>query len=148
MNSRTIQSRSSWCERSSRGQGHSKWVYLSCSLFVAASLWTPFAAWAADIVDVRVGQHEQYTRVVFELNAFVGYQIEQHGTDLMIAFDAGAQPAEFTPSKGLVHSVEIARSGQNSVALLKLDQGGLRIKEMTLASPSSPSHSATTFLAK
>ena len=135
MDSRTSQSQSSeWGVGTVLRQERAALRCVTYLLVAAAALWAP-SAWAAQVLDVRVGHHADYTRVVFELDAFVGYQIEQHGSDLVVALDAGAEATEIKPSKGLIEAIEVAPAGRSSVVHIQLDKGGLKLKEMTLANP-------------
>ena len=99
----------------------------------------PPSALAVEVVDVRVGQHEKYTRVVFELNDATGYQIERsenaRGKELVISLDARTQPAKFSFDKGLVEVLSVEQKGGRAVARIQLRKAGLGLKEMTLAEP-------------
>ena len=112
------------------------WIALSC---VAALLLSAPSALAVEVVDVRVGQHEKYTRVVFELNDATGYQIERsenaRGKELVISLDARTQPAKFSFDKGLVEVLSVEQKGGRAVARIQLRKAGLGLKEMTLAEP-------------
>ena len=106
---------------------------------VAALLLSAPSALAVEVVDVRVGQHEKYTRVVFELNDATGYQIERsenaRGKELVISLDARTQPAEFSFDKGLIEVLSVEQKGNRAVARIQLRKTGLGLKEMTLADP-------------
>ena len=52
------------------------------------------AAWAAEIVEVRVGRHPEFTRVVFELDRAAGYRIERSDP----ASDANELVVSLTPN--------------------------------------------------
>ena len=49
------------------------------AMLVLAATMLASPAWAAQVVEVRVGNHPTYTRVVFELDAPAGYRIERRG---------------------------------------------------------------------
>jgi hypothetical protein len=112
------------------------WIGWSC---VAALLLSAPSVLAVEVVDVRVGQHEKYTRVVFELNDATGYQIERsenaRGKELVISLDASTQPAKFSFDKGLVEVLSVEQKGGRAVARIQLRKAGLGLKEMTLAEP-------------
>jgi hypothetical protein len=95
---------------------------------------------AAKIIDVRVGEHAGFTRVVFELDSPVGYKVERHAAksgrnELVVSLDAGAEEETLSRSRGFIKSVEIKSDGRRSTAHMRLVGSGLRLKEMILASP-------------
>jgi len=119
-----------------RGAGHGigiLWLALAC--LVGAS-----TAMAAEIVEVRVGRHAEFTRVVFELDRAAGYRIERANpspgvSELVVSLEATSIPRRIRSSKSLIEQVEVEPSGPRSVARVRLAKGGLRLKEMILASP-------------
>jgi len=90
---------------------------------------------AARIISLRVGHHADYTRMVFELDSFIGYQVEHQGNELVISLEAAAEPKEIKPAKGHIKLVELESAGESSVAYVHLSSDNLKIKEMTLANP-------------
>lgn len=95
---------------------------------------------AAEIVEVRVGRHAEFTRVVFELDRAAGYRIERANpspgvSELVVSLEATSIPRRIRSSKSLIEQVEVEPSGSRSVARVRLAKGGLRLKEMILASP-------------
>jgi len=95
---------------------------------------------AAEIVEVRVGRHAEFTRVVFELDRAAGYRIERANpspgvSELVVSLEATSIPRRIRSSKSLIEQVEVEPSGPRSVARVRLAKGGLRLKEMILASP-------------
>ncbi len=98
------------------------------------------SAMAAEIMEVRVGRHAQFTRVVFELDRAVGYRIERTDPasgveELVISFEASSIPRRIQLSKSHIVQVEVEPSGTRSVARIRLAKSGLRLKEMILTSP-------------
>lgn len=104
----------------------------------AAGLAAP--AWGASVVDVRVGRHADFTRVVFELDAAAGYQLELarpggQPPSIVVVLDAEALPELRSGIPGLVESVQIEPRGRTSVARIRLRTDRPRIEEMILSSP-------------
>ena len=97
-------------------------------------------SWAAEIVEVRVGRHPEFTRVVFELDRTAGYRIERSDpsageSELIISLEAGSIPRRIQSTKSFIEQVVVEPSGTRSVARIRLARSGLRLKEMILASP-------------
>ena len=97
-------------------------------------------ALAAEIVEVRVGRHPTFTRVVFELDRAAGYRIERaqaaDGTSaLVVSLDATSIPRNVRSSKTLIKQVDVNPSGDRSVARIGLSKNGLKLKEMILSNP-------------
>ncbi|MEZ4332392.1 MAG: hypothetical protein R3F35_11595 [Myxococcota bacterium] len=97
-------------------------------------------AWAAEVVEVRVGRHPDFTRVVFELDRAAGYRIERSDpasktSELIVSLEAGSIPRRIQSSKSFIEQVVVEPSGSRSVARIRLAQSGLKLKEMILASP-------------
>jgi len=93
---------------------------------------------AARVVDVRVGKHAEFTRVVFELDAPAGYRIERGGPDdreLIVLMDAQGNGKRIGAKQALIESVELEPQGFRSVGRIQLAGRELRLKEMILANP-------------
>jgi hypothetical protein len=110
-------------------------LLLTIGLMVCAS-----TAMAAEIVEVRVGRHAEFTRIVFELDRAAGYRIERASpspgvSELVVSLDATSIPRRIQSSKSLVEQVEIEPAGGRSIARVRLTRDGLKLKEMILASP-------------
>ena len=101
------------------------------------------AAWpalAAEVVEVRVGRHPEFTRVVFELDRAAGYRIERSApgakeSELIVSLEAGSIPRRIQSTKSFIEQVVVEPSGGRSVARIRLARDGLKLKEMILASP-------------
>jgi hypothetical protein len=98
------------------------------------------SAMAAEIVEVRVGRHAEFTRVVFELDRSAGYRIERADptsdvVELVVSLEATSIPRSVKPPKSLIKGVSIEPSGPRSVARIRLARKGLKLKEMILTSP-------------
>lgn len=97
-------------------------------------------AGAAEVVDLRVGRHANFTRVVFELDAPAGYSLQRNQTgksapELIITLDAKAKAQSVSLDKSLIDGVELKQLGGKSVARIRLNQSGLSVKEMILPNP-------------
>ena len=108
---------------------------LMLGLLVCAS-----SALAAEIVEVRIGRHAEFTRVVFELDRAAGYRIERADptadvAELVVSLEASTIPRRIQSSKSLIVQVEVEPSGSRAIARIRLAKDGLRLKEMILASP-------------
>lgn len=115
---------------------------VGCAVF-AAVLTSAFVlpAWATNVVDVRVGRHVAFTRVVFELDSPAGYRIERSEpgpgiSELVVSLNAGSGEKSLTTKNSLIDGVTMEPRGPNAaVARIRLSKDGLRLKEMILASP-------------
>ena len=109
-------------------------------LFALAFGVSAATAMAAEIMEVRIGRHPEFTRVVFELDRAAGYRIERTespsgAVELVVSLEATSIPRHLKSSKTLIEQVDVAPSGPRSVARIKLSKDGLKLKEMILASP-------------
>jgi hypothetical protein len=110
-------------------------LWLTLLLVVSAS-----TAMAAEIVEVRVGRHAEFTRVVFELDRAAGYRIERASpsagvSELVVSLEATSIPRRVRSSKSLIEQVDVEPAGGRSVARVRLSKSGLKLKEMILANP-------------
>ena len=122
-----------------RRGGGTLWLMVGL-LVCASSAITAVKAEAAEIVEVRIGRHAEFTRVVFELDRAAGYRIERADpesdvAELVISFEASSIPRRLKSSKSLIAQVEVEPSGPRSIARIRLSKDGLKLKEMILASP-------------
>ena len=98
-------------------------------------------AWAARVVDVRVGRHDGFSRVVLEFDSPVSYKVERSAADgadneLLISLDAAAQARTLHQRTGAIESVEIMPGvGRRSALRMKLNGENLKLKEMILSNP-------------
>jgi hypothetical protein len=110
---------------------------LGIALGAAASLAAP--APAARLVQVRVGNHPTFTRVVFELDAPAGYRIEKRevggGRELLVELAASSTPRELGSRSVMVAGVEVEPSGDGSLARVRLRRAAPLVKELILAGP-------------
>jgi hypothetical protein len=98
-------------------------------------------AWGASVVDLRIGRHADFTRIVFELDTAAGYQLELarpagQPPSIVVVLDARALPqVRAGAASGLVESVQIEPRGSTSVARIRLRTDRPRIEEIILSSP-------------
>jgi hypothetical protein len=97
-------------------------------------------AQASRIVQVRVGNHPTFTRLVFEMDAFAGYQVERRagkgGTEqLTVTLEASTPAREITSKSVGIESVQIAEGVGQAIAQIRLRKSGLQMKEMILSNP-------------
>jgi hypothetical protein len=123
-----------------RGRSCTASFRLITSVFAMAFCSVPTAAIAAEVVDMRLGRHPAYTRVVFELSGPAGYRLEQDtreggNTELVVTLDASAHDQEKSLRNSLVQGVSLTGDGAKSIARIQLRGEGLRVKEMLLGSP-------------
>ena len=112
------------------------------AFFVAGliALWTTDSAMASEIVDLRIGAHPEFTRIVFELDRPTGYRIERASpepgvSELVVSIDATSIPRKVNNKDALIGLVTITPRGKGALAEIRLARDGLRLKEMILSSP-------------
>lgn len=120
--------------------GRAVWRGASALCLMIGLLASASSVLAAEIVEVRVGRHVEFTRVVFELDRAAGYRIERadptsNVAELIVSLEASSIPRRIHSSKSLIEQVEVEPSGSRAVARISLTKGGLRLKEMILTNP-------------
>jgi hypothetical protein len=94
---------------------------------------------AANVVQVRVGNHPTFTRVVFELDAPAGYRIAKavdEGTqELIVTLEAGSTPRSVRSSSPEVGLVTVQHGTDSTVAHIRLRRGNAGVKELILSQP-------------
>ena len=103
-------------------------------------LWATGFATASEVVDLRIGAHEDFTRIVFELDRPTGYRIERASpspgvSELVVSIDATSIPRKVNNKDALIGLVTVTPKGKGSLAEIRLSREGLRLKEMILSSP-------------
>src|SRR5262245_40391585 len=111
----------------------------SLAISLAALALVAGPTWSARVVQIRVGDHPTFTRVVFELDAKAGYQIERREVDgeleLVVKLDAASKPRELSSKSPMIAGVEVEPSGDDSVARVRLRRSAPLVKEMILTNP-------------
>ncbi|HVH18219.1 MAG TPA: hypothetical protein VNF72_07960 [Myxococcota bacterium] len=93
---------------------------------------------ASEVVQVRVGEHPEFTRVVFELDGRAGYRVERktgpQGTEFVVTLDASSATRKLSRRSSDVALVDVT-GGDHAVARIRLRKGDLALKEMILSNP-------------
>jgi len=97
-------------------------------------------AWSADVVAVRIGQHPEFTRVVFELDAPTGYRVTRtpssDGSEaIVVTLDASSRSQTIRSGSSLLRSVGVEPAAGKTTARVALRKSGLPLKEMILSNP-------------
>jgi len=121
------------CPRRIRSRSRARSA-LTCA-FLAALL--PAGALASEVVDVRVGRHEGYSRVVIELDQAAGYRLEHDAERgiFQVSVEASARPEILALATGAVERVEVEPAGQGARASIRLREKGARVREHLFSNP-------------
>jgi len=97
-------------------------------------------AYAATIVEMRVGSHPEFTRVVFQLDEPAGYRIERKtrgdgGGEIVVTINAATRPRSIRSRSSLIELVTVEEILHRAVARIRLRNGGLNLREMILSEP-------------
>jgi hypothetical protein len=92
---------------------------------------------SAAVVQVRVGKHPGYTRVVFELDEAVDYTIRPTGEsrEIVVDLEAGSARRVMTSRSDLVETVSIQPAEGGAVARIRVTEAPVHITEMLLSEP-------------
>jgi hypothetical protein len=101
--------------------------------------WAPPAS-AVRVIDVRVGQHGEFTRIVFDLDGPARYHLEHSEAgaavpELVVHFDASAQPKVVRTLSKIVDGVRLEARPEGAVARITLRSPDVHAVEETLSSP-------------
>ncbi len=125
----------------------SQWLAAFPRGFRLAALLALLASWAwsspgrtAEVVDLRIGDHPEFTRVVFELDLPAPHKIARSGPDsgvseIVVVIEAASIVRDMKSPGGRIDSVKLAPSGKRSTARIRLESGDLKLKEMILSDP-------------
>ena len=106
------------------------------ALAVSLVLWLPLPALAAKLVEVRVGRHPGYTRVVLQTDSPAGYELTRSKSgNILIVLDADASPRRLASKSEVLREVIVESTGEGALARLKLRRTDVAVKEMVLKSP-------------
>jgi hypothetical protein len=122
-----------WIDQLAIGTRRAAWIALLLLLIAAP-------AQANRIVQVRVGNHPSFTRLVFEMDAVTGYQVERKkGADgaeqLTVTLEASTRKRAIASKSVGIESVKIPASSDHAIAQVRLRKSGLQMKEMILSNP-------------
>jgi hypothetical protein len=102
---------------------------------LAAILLVAAAAQAARVTDLRVGVHDDYTRVVLETDASVEPRVDRTDTEVVVRLDAGSAPRAVAVAKSrIVESVRVTPTNGGSEVRIRLRQPAA-VKQFALRSP-------------
>ncbi|MBW2290222.1 MAG: hypothetical protein JRG90_20700, partial [Deltaproteobacteria bacterium] len=109
-------------------------LFLGC---FALALLFALPAWSANLVQVRVGNHPTYTRVVFEFDAPSGYRIERRAAGepdntIRVTLDATSRTRNIVSKSKGVESIDVDAGSGRSVAHIRTRHAGIPIREMIL----------------
>jgi hypothetical protein len=94
---------------------------------------------AASVVDVRIGRHPTFTRVVFELDAPAGYRIQHEASEgthaVLVTLEASSEVRQIDSPSLMVESVGIAEGLDQALARIVLRRPSPQLREMILAKP-------------
>ncbi|MBW2667483.1 MAG: hypothetical protein JRE13_14425, partial [Deltaproteobacteria bacterium] len=112
-------------------------LFLGC---FALALLFALPAWSANLVQVRVGNHPTYTRVVFEFDAPSGYRIERRAAGepdntIRVTLDATSRTRNIVSKSKGVESIDVDAGSGRSVAHIRTRHAGIPIREMILTNP-------------
>lgn len=114
-------------------------VLLSATGFaVAALLLAPAAGTAATLSQVRIGTHEDHTRIVLELDEATSYRLTPPGegrAQLQIQLDAQSLARRIASRSPLVKAVRVDPTARGATVFVDLSQSGVAVSEMILANP-------------
>ena len=102
--------------RTNRTGARIGWIAAAAVLLLAGP------ALSAQVVKLRVGDHDMYTRVVFELDAPAGYSIERLDaqSEVRITLEASSSPRRIERKHAMVSAVWVDASKGRSVARIRL----------------------------
>ena len=112
----------------------------TCSLVTTALLLAPVAGFAATLSQVRIGTHDDHTRIVLELDEATSYRLTpptKGGSQrqIQIQLDAESAARHVASRSPLVDAVRVAPSARGATVFVDLSQSGVGISEMILADP-------------
>ena len=104
-----------------------------------ASLLLAAPSLASNVVQVRVGNHPTFTRVVFELDSPSGYRIskgtDQGAQELIVTLEAASTPRSVRSGSPEVGLVAVQQGAQLTEAHIRLRHANAGVKEMILSDP-------------
>jgi hypothetical protein len=123
--------------RHRRGKHARAWTIAAATL---CALGFALPAWSGNLIQVRIGNHPTFTRVVFELDAPTGYRIERRGEGsgdnaIVVTLDAASRERNIASKSKGVESVRVDAGSPRSVARIVTRESGLPIREMILTNP-------------
>jgi len=107
------------------------------SAAVLASFLVAAEGYAANLVEVRVGSHAEFTRVVLETDAPVRYELSRNADgELRVRLFATATPRRLGSKSPVLREVVVESDAAGAIAHLALKKrGAVDVKEMVLDNP-------------
>ncbi|MGI9431523.1 MAG: hypothetical protein ACR2PQ_04880 [Myxococcota bacterium] len=100
------------------------------------AVWLPLPALGAKLVEVRVGRHPGYTRVVLQTDTPVAYTLTRSQSgNVRIELGADAAPRRLASKSDVLREVIVENTGEGALARLRLHRSDVAVKEMVLKSP-------------
>jgi hypothetical protein len=101
-----------------------------------AALLSPEAS-ASEVVDVRLGDHPGYSRVVIELDRPAGYTLKRNAAqgEFTLSVDASARPKTLSLPSGVVASIDVQPSEQGARARIRLREKQVRVRQRLFSEP-------------
>jgi hypothetical protein len=98
------------------------------------------SARSASVVEVRVGSHPAFTRIVFELDEPSGYRVERQtladgSGELVVTIEASSEGRKVRSNSPLLDVVSVEESLGRATARIRLSEGRLALREMILTGP-------------
>lgn len=100
-----------------------------------AALLLGLPAGALEVVDVRVAEHPDFTRVVIELDAAGDPHLTRAGEELLLTLDADARPVRIAGEGSAVEWVQLEPTPEGSLARIRLARADLSVQQRLLAGP-------------
>lgn len=125
-----------YCPRRLSGTGRC-WglvVLLASALLVDASF-AQAPSGTAKLVEVRVGKHPGYTRIVFETDVPTTYEVVQEAGVLRVRLSAQGKAGTIAARSPLVRAVQLEPGSGGTVAQVQLTKGAVNVKPMVLRNP-------------
>jgi hypothetical protein len=103
---------------------------------LASLVLAPAGAGAARLVDVRVGVHPGYARVVFETDAAAAHEVIEHGArEVVVRIAAASDARRIAPRADGAPSVELVPTADGATLARIAAVGPLRVETQVLAAP-------------
>jgi len=92
------------------------------------------AAFAARLVDVRVGVHPGFTRIVFETDTKTTYDLQPKEDELVVQLDAAGAAEAITARSGQLMWVRVEPAGASTGVRIQV-KGTVEVRQMILTGP-------------
>jgi len=114
-----------------------QWCRISYVLGAAVLFLAAASAGAASLVDVRIGLHQEYTRVVLETDAKASCEVESSGSEELVLRLGASSGVKLVPYPRSTHLVSVAvkpiAAGDSEIRVAL--RGPVEVKKMVLSAP-------------